>query len=65
MTFLKKLFVIALSVATVLVVVPFFAMLGLAAIGMTMVAGAIGSAVLAYKAKQMNQSKFAKAYAAQ
>lgn len=50
------------SVATGLFLISLFAVFGLAVLGATLVIGLIGSAVLAYKNKQQNQSRFAKAY---
>ncbi|MBL1406114.1 MAG: hypothetical protein COC17_06070 [Hyphomicrobiales bacterium] len=51
------------SVAFGLFLISLFAVFGLAVLGATLIIGLIGSAVLAYKNKQQNQSSFAKAYA--
>lgn len=62
MSDLKRVFAATFAIAIVLFLIPLFAMFGLAVLGATIVMGLIGSAALAWKAKQRNQSKFAKAY---
>lgn len=56
---LKTIFSVALG----LFLISLFAVFGLAILGVTIVMGLIGSAIMAYKMKQNNQSRFAKAYA--
>ncbi|MFK7903402.1 MAG: hypothetical protein AB8B49_11240 [Nitratireductor sp.] len=59
----KNVIFAVLGLATLVFVVPFFAMLGLALVGFTLFAGLLGSLAMSYKAKQQNKSRFAKAYA--
>lgn len=63
MSDMAKILRTTFSVILGLFVVSLFAVFGLAVLGVTLVLGLIGSAILAYKTKQNNQSRFAKAYA--
>lgn len=62
MSDMKRVLATVFSIAVALFLIPLFAMFGLAILGITVVMGLIGSTILAYKMKQHNQSRFAKAY---